>query len=196
MRHVMSEPNQHHYVSRAGVKLAFALDHFAVDPAGMVCADLGCHVGGFVDCLLQRRARRVYAVDTGYGVLDWSLRRDERVVVLERTNALEVSLDEPVQLVTVDVGWTRQHLILPRALALLGPDGTVISLIKPHYEADRRQLRRGVLPDDRAEAVVADIVERLRALDVLVERTVESPIRGDAGNREWLALIRRSSGTF
>ncbi len=183
------------YVSRAGAKLAFALDHFALDPAGMICVDLGSNVGGFVDCLLQRKARKVYAVDTGYGTLDWSLRRDDRVIVLERTNALDVEIDQPVQLVTVDVGWTRQYLVLPRALELIEPGGTIISLIKPHYEADRRQLRKGVLPDEMAEATLSSTVERLADLGVKVERTIESPVRGDAGNREWLALIRSQTST-
>jgi 23S rRNA (cytidine1920-2'-O)/16S rRNA (cytidine1409-2'-O)-methyltransferase len=186
-------PDQPGYVSRAGAKLAFALDHFAVNPTGLICVDLGSNVGGFVDCLLRRNARKVYAVDTGYGTLDWSLRRDDRVVVLERTNALDIEIDEPAQLVTVDVGWTRQHLILPRALDLVEPSGTIISLIKPHYEADRRQLRKGVLPDEQAGPTLNDTIERLADLGVKVERTIESPIRGDAGNREWLALIRSTA---
>src|SRR3989344_6816827 len=122
------------YVSRAGEKLAFALDYWHIDVTGLVCADLGCSTGGFTDCLLQHSAAKVYAVDTGYGVLDYKLRKDPRVVALERTNALHVKLPERVDLVTIDVGWTPQKLILPRALELLKPGGKIISLVKPHYE--------------------------------------------------------------
>lgn len=179
-------------MSRAGAKLAFGLSRFAVDPAGLICADLGSNIGGFVDCLLQRGARKVYAVDTGYGLLDWSLRNDARVAVKERTNALKMVLNEPVQLVTVDVGWTRQHIILPRALELLDEHGVIVTLVKPHYETDRSNLRGGVLPDEQVEPVVAQIIERLTALAIRVEATVESPLRGDGGNREWLALVRRA----
>ncbi|MEE9296151.1 MAG: SAM-dependent methyltransferase [Phycisphaerae bacterium] len=187
----MSDVDPQRYVSRAGTKLAFALDHFRVDPTGWVCADLGSHVGGFVDCLLQRGAGKVYAVDTAYGTLDWRLRNDPRVVVKERTNALHLVLDEPVRLVTVDVGWTRQHLVLPRAVQLLDRDGVIISLIKPHYEASESALRRGVLPDDEVHPTVTKVVSRLAELGLRVDATIESPLRGDAGNREVLALIRR-----
>ncbi len=114
--------SQSHYVSRGGEKLAAALDHFKVDVSGRVCADLGSQVGGFVDCLLQRGAVRVYAVDTCYGTLAWKLRRDSRVAVLERTNAMHVSLPEPVDVVTIDVGWTPQCKILPNVARLIvGP---------------------------------------------------------------------------
>jgi len=114
--------SQSRYVSRAGGKLAAALDHFRVDVAGCVCADLGSQIGGFVDCLLQRGAIRIYAVDTCYGTLAWKLRRDPRVVVLERANAMHVSLTEPVDVVTIDVGWTTQCKILPNVTRLIvGP---------------------------------------------------------------------------
>src|SRR5438034_4090953 len=103
------------FVSRAGQKLEHALSIFGVDVTGFVCADLGCSTGGFTDCLLQRGAAKVYAVDTGYGVLDWKLRTNERVVVMERTNAMHVTLPEPVDLVTIDVAWTKQRHILPAA---------------------------------------------------------------------------------
>src|ERR1700761_4113773 len=127
------------FVSRAGQKLDHALDAFGVGVAGLACADLGCNVGGFVDCLLQRGAAKVYAVDTGYGVLEWKLRKDPRVVVMERTNAMHVDLPEPVSLVTIDVAWTRQRNILPAAGRILSrePGARVVTLIKPHYEADK-----------------------------------------------------------
>src|SRR5437762_12897685 len=106
------------FVSRAGQKLEHALTSFAIDVKGLTCADLGCSTGGFTDCLLQRGAAKVYAVDTGYGVLDWKLRKDARVVVMERTNAMHVMLPEPVDLVTIDVAGTRPRLILPDAARL------------------------------------------------------------------------------
>lgn len=132
----------------------------------------------------------MYAVDTSYGTFDWRLRNDPRVVVMERTNALHLTLAERVHLVTVDVGWTPQHLVIPRAIRLLDKGGFVVSLIKPHYEADRSKLRNGVLPDDLVQETVASVVSRLADLSISVDATAESPIRGDAGNREVLAVIR------
>lgn len=178
------------YVSRAGLKLAAALDAFEIDPAGWVCADLGCNVGGFTDCLLQHGAARVYAVDTGYGALAWALRKDARVVVMERTNALHVELPEPVALAAIDVGWTRQHFILPAARRLVAKGGSVVTLIKPHYEAEANELRRGVLPDDRIEAILERVRERVRGVGLSIDRIVESPIKGQKGNRELLGLVR------
>ncbi len=182
--------NQPSFVSRGGQKLAAALDAFHIDPAGWVCADLGCNVGGFTDCLLQRGAARVYAVDTGYGELAWRLRKDARVVVMERTNALHVTLPEPVSLACIDVGWTRQQLILPAALRLLGPGGSIVTLIKPHYEADRRLLRGGVLSAEHFQDTVNQVMLRLADAGIRPETLFESPIRGHGGNREVMAVIR------
>src|SRR5688572_874247 len=134
------------FVSRAGQKLEHAIAAFGIDVAGRVCADLGSNTGGFTDCMLQRGAARVYAIDTGYGVLEWKLRKDPRVVVMERTNAMHVVLPEPVGVVTIDVAWTRQHHILPAARRLVAPDGFVVTLLKPHYVADSSQLVKGRLP--------------------------------------------------
>jgi 23S rRNA (cytidine1920-2'-O)/16S rRNA (cytidine1409-2'-O)-methyltransferase len=179
-------------VSRGGLKLAFALDHFGVDVSGRTCADLGSNTGGFVDCLLQRGAAKVYAVDTGYGALAWTLRRDDRVVVMERTNALHVVLPEPISMVTIDVAWTRQHLIVPQAVSMLGGGpGEVLTLIKPHYEAHPKRLRRGVLPAGQFESTVAETLERLAEAGTKVEQMVECPIVGRAGNREMWGWIRR-----
>jgi len=178
------------YVSRGGRKLAHALDAFGVDPSGRVCADLGCSVGGFTDCLLQRGAARVYAVDTGYGVLDWKLRSDDRVVVLERTNALHVELPEPCGLVTIDASWTRQGRIVPVAAGLLEPGGRIVTLVKPHYEAPRELLVDGVLPDDRHPEVLAAVIAELNGLGFTAAGPVESPLRGGkGGNREHLLLV-------
>ena len=189
-RGVSTAAGERRFVSRAGDKLAFALDQFGVDPAGLICADLGCHVGGFTDCLLQRGAGKVYAIDTGHNILDWNLRNDERVVLMERTNALHAELPEAVELVTVDVGWTRQQLIMPRALAMLRPGGRAISLLKPHYEAERDERKGGRLPDELVEEVVRRTVATLTQAGVNVCQVAESPLRGEkARNREFLLLI-------
>lgn len=178
------------FASRGGDKLDAALDAFGVDPAGWVCADLGCNVGGFTDCLLSRGAGRVYAVDTGYGELAWTLRRDDRVVVMERTNALHVQLPEPVRLIAIDVGWTRQHLILPAAQSLLTASGTIVTLIKPHYEAEQSDLRGGVLPEGHIASVLDTVGERLSEQNIHLSAMMPSPIRGQKGNREFLGLLR------
>lgn len=190
----MNAPGSPSYVSRGGEKLAFALDHFALDVDGMVCADLGSHVGGFVDCLLQRGARRVYAVDTAYGTFAWRLRRDPRVVVVERTNAMHVTLEEPVDLVTIDVGWTPQARILPNTIGLLKPGGRVVSLVKPHYEAAKGLLCDGVLPEENLADVVRGVTECMTAAGWVVGGETRSPIRGHGGNAEFLVLLTRVGG--
>src|SRR3954470_1502571 len=137
------------FVSRAGQKLEHALNTFHIDVNGFICADLGSNVGGFVDVLLRRGAAKVYSIDTGYGVLDWKLRNDPRVVVMERTNAIHVELPERVRLVTIDVAWTKQRIILPAAKRVLEAVGLVVTLVKPHYEADPKLLRKGILPAEK-----------------------------------------------
>jgi 23S rRNA (cytidine1920-2'-O)/16S rRNA (cytidine1409-2'-O)-methyltransferase len=188
----LSESAPGPYASRSGIKLAAALDAFAVDPSGWICADLGSNVGGFTDCLLRRGAKRVYAIDTGYGVLAYKLRTDPRVIVMERTNAMHATLPEPVDLVTIDVAWTRQHHVLPNAVSMLRPGGRLITLIKPHYEADRRRLRKGVLPAAAARQQLDTIRDRIGALGLTVEQKIESPIAGQKGNLEFLALLSPS----
>jgi 23S rRNA (cytidine1920-2'-O)/16S rRNA (cytidine1409-2'-O)-methyltransferase len=185
-----NEPDQAPHVSRAGAKLQAALDQFSVAPAGWVCADFGCNTGGFTECLLRCGAQKVYAIDTGYGVLAWKLRKDERVVVLERTNALHVQLDEPLDLVVIDVAWTRQRLILPAARRLLNPNGSIISLIKPHYEADQSLLRKGVLQPEDACQVLQDTLASLAQDGFRPSATIRSPIVGKKGNEEYLAIFR------
>lgn len=182
----MSTPEDRKYVSRAGHKLAHALVVFRVSPAGLVSADLGSNAGGFVDCLLQAGAARVYAVERGYGVLDFKLRQNRRVVVMERTDALHVRLPEPVQLVSIDAGWTRQRLILPAALRLLAPGGEIISLVKPHYEAKPEQLSGGVLIADQMNAVLEEVRQDVAEAGLKITGEVESPIQGHGGNREFL----------
>lgn len=178
------------YASRSGLKLEAALVALAIDVTGKVCADLGCNAGGFVDCLLQRGAKRVYAIDTGYGMLDWKLRTDARVVVMERTNAMHVQLPQPVDIVTIDVGWTRQRNILPSARNLLAPAASVITLVKPQYEADAKLLHKGVLPDDAVDSVLESVRHETEAAGWDWLASVRSPIRGTGGNIEVLAWLR------
>ena len=183
------------FVSRAGQKLEHALNEFSFDVTGKICADLGSNTGGFVDCLLQRDAKKVFAIDTGYGALDWKLRNDPRVVVMERTNAMHVELPEKVDLVTIDVAWTKQKNILPAAEKMLADGGKIITLIKPHYEADPSQLRKGVLPADQVDAVVKSVLEKLDELGLMLVAQSASPIHGAKGNVEHLALLQRRRRT-
>jgi len=189
-----SEDRPERVVGRGHHKLAAALEAFEVDPAGWVCADLGCNVGGFVGCLLARGAGRVYAVDTGYGALDYQLRRDPRVVVMERTNAMHVRLAEAVDLVTIDVGWTRQKHILPAARAMAKPNGQIISLVKPHYEAEPRLLRDGVLAAEQVEPIVESVALTLADLGLVELGRTLSPLPGHGGNQEVFLLLRPAVG--
>ncbi len=192
-RHVTIDEPHSHFVSRGGEKLAAALRSFSFDVAGLTCADFGAHTGGFTDCLLQRGAAHVCCVDTCYGTLAWKLRRDPRVTVRERTNAMHVTLQRQVDLIVIDVGWTPQRLILPAAERNLSPGGRVISLIKPHYESPADWLRDGVLPDERLDDVVRVTLAALMQAGWTVIKCVESPLRGHGGNREMLALLARTT---
>ncbi len=178
------------YVSRAGLKLAAALHAFGIDVTGRVVCDLGSHVGGFVDCLLQHGAARVYAVEPGYGVLDYHLRRDSRVVVCERTNALSFTCPERCDLVTIDVGWTPQRVILPTVRRCLKPiEGRAITLVKPQYEAPPGLLRHGVVPPERVQDVLATCRQEAEQAGWQIQDELQSPIRGHGGNTEFLWLI-------
>ena len=179
------------FVSRAGEKLQYALDTFNISVNEKIVADFGTSTGGFTDCLLQNGAKRVYAVDTSYGELDWKLRNDERVVVMEKTNAMHVKLPEKVDLITIDVGWTKQEKVIPNALANLKDDGVMLSLIKPHYEAEKYMLRGGKLADEFIDKVLARVKEKIEKLGANIVQLIESPILGEKGkNKEFLALIR------
>jgi len=178
------------FASRAGQKLQHALNTFNIDVSGKICADLGCGTGGFVDCLLQNGARKVYAVDTGYGVLEWKLRQDPKVVVMERTNALHVELPDKVDFISIDVGWTRQKLIVPHALALLRNKGNLVSLLKPHYEAEKSWLRDGKVRDEFLSSTIDKVKKDLSDLGITVKDITESPIVGQkGGNVEYLMWI-------
>jgi 23S rRNA (cytidine1920-2'-O)/16S rRNA (cytidine1409-2'-O)-methyltransferase len=178
------------FVSRAGQKLEHALATFAIDVSGRTCADLGSNTGGFTDCMLRRGAAKVYAIDTGYGVLDWKLRKDPRVVVMERTNAMHAELPEPVSVVTIDVAWTKQQHILPAARRMVTDDGDVITLIKPHYEAPPALLRGGVLDETKVDEVVESILAHITTAGFAVVARTLSPIKGAKGNVEVLAHLR------
>lgn len=178
------------YVSRGGTKLAAALDAFHLSVTGRVCADLGSNVGGFVDCLLRRGAVRVHAVEKGYGVLAYRLRRDRRVVVHERVNALHVCLPEAIELLTCDLGWTRQQWVVPVADRLLAAGGELVSLVKPHYESPPGLLQRGVLPAEQVERVLRRVMKVWESAGWELLAQTESPIAGRAGNREVFLHLR------
>jgi len=190
-------PEDKPFVSRGGEKLRAALDAFGVEVAGLVCADFGANVGGFTDCLLQAGARKVYAVDTGYGELAWTLRQDRRVAVMERTNALYADCPEPggVDLVTIDVAFTPQRLIVPAAGRWLKPGGRIVSLLKPHYERAKLPGAAGVgrrvgpLGAAEADRIRRAICAELARMGLAPAATVESPLRGKGGNVEFLLLI-------
>ncbi len=185
------------YVSRGGLKLAHGLDHFGIAPQGMVALDVGASTGGFSDVLLQRGAARVYAVDVGHGQLDWRLRNDARVVVLERTNARYLNRDlipEPVDLVVCDASFISLKVVLPAALELTGPSAWLLALIKPQFEVGKGRVGKGGVVRDPAlhTRVCADIARWLaEAQGWRVLGTTESPITGPKGNREFLIAARR-----
>lgn len=178
------------FVSRAGEKLQHALTTFDISVKDKICGDFGSSTGGFVDCLLQNGASKVYSVDTSYGELAWTLRNDSRVVVMERTNAMHVQLPEKVEVLTIDTGWTKQEKVITNALNNLKDDGIVISLIKPHYEAPRQYLQKGKLKEEHIEEVLEKVKNDIEGLGGKVVEITESPIEGKKGdNKEYLALI-------
>ena len=180
------------YASRAGEKLEWALAKFGVNASGLVCADFGSNTGGFVDCLLCHGAVKVYAVETGYGVLDWKLRNNARVVPMERTNAMRVTLPEKADLITIDVSWTKLSKILPNAIANLKPDGQIIALVKPHYEVGPEHLRKGKLPEGSIPEVLDNVKNQIKNLGLEILTETQSPILGEkAGNKEFLLLLKK-----
>lgn len=182
------------YVSRAGEKLQFALDQFEIKVDGLIVADFGSSTGGFVDCLLQNGAEKIYSVDTSYGELAWKLRNDPRVVVMERTNAMHVVLPEKVDLVTIDTAWTKQILTIPNALKNLKDKGLIISLIKPHYEAPKEYLVKGRLKDDFVDEVLEKVKNDIISVGGKIIKLIESPIVGEKGrNREFLVLVGKNN---
>jgi len=185
------------FVSRAGRKLAHALDHFGVDPAGLACLDVGASTGGFTDCLLQRGAEKVYALDVGYGQLDHRLRIDPRVVVMERVNARNLAPDalpEPCGLITLDVSFISLLKVMPALLPHLAPGGLLLPMIKPQFEAGRGAVGKGgILRDEEVRRrVVDECAAGIAALGLEPLGVFDSPVAGTGGNREAFALFRRS----
>lgn len=183
------------YVGRGGHKLEGALRHWSIDPTGWTCLDVGASTGGFTDCLLQHGAARVYALDVGHGQLDWKLRNDERVVVMEHTNARHLQpgdLPEKVRLAVVDVSFISLTLVLPPLAEVLSDGGVIVALIKPQFELSRVEVARG--------GVVRDAALHGRAVDKIGVfaaslrwewgGVIESPITGAEGNREFLCLLK------
>jgi len=183
------------YVSRGGVKLAGALDHFKIDVANFVCLDIGSSTGGFTDCLLQRGAARVVALDVGHGQLDWRLRNDPRVQVREGVNARYLApadFETKFDLAVCDVSFISATLIVPKIAELLAPDGRMIILVKPQFEVGRGQVGKGGIVRDPAlhQAACDRVTFVVKELGFETE-IVESPIRGAEGNREFLLLALR-----
>jgi len=191
------------YVSRGGHKLEHALRHFQLDVAGLVALDLGASTGGFTDCLLQHGAAKVFAVDVGQGQLAWKLRQDRRVVVMEKINARHLTAAQfpppflPADLTVIDCSFISLRKILPAAIALLKPNGKIIALIKPQFEAGKAEADkgRGVIHDPAVhQRVVVELREFAVGRSGLNWRgAVESPLPGPAGNKEFLALIEKTS---
>jgi 23S rRNA (cytidine1920-2'-O)/16S rRNA (cytidine1409-2'-O)-methyltransferase len=181
------------YVSRGGDKLAGGLAAFAVGVQDAVCADVGASTGGFTDCLLQRGAARVYAIDVGHGILHWRLRSDPRVILLERTNARNLAaLPEPIGLATIDASFISLKLLLPAVVGWLAPSADVIALVKPQFEAGRQAVGRGGVvrrPEIHRE-VLASLLPHVSALGLAPQGLIRSPLLGPKGNVEFLMWCR------
>jgi 23S rRNA (cytidine1920-2'-O)/16S rRNA (cytidine1409-2'-O)-methyltransferase len=183
------------YVSRGGLKLKGALEAFDYDPDGQICADIGASSGGFTDCLLQHGARRVYAVDVGYGQLDWKLRQDPRVVVIERFNARNISrkqIPEPLELAVIDSSFISLTKLIPPLLPLFGNQIHLIALIKPQFELAKDKIPKGgvVLDPLLHEEIIAKIQKFSQRLGLTSQGVVRSPIVGPKGNSEFLIYLQ------
>jgi 23S rRNA (cytidine1920-2'-O)/16S rRNA (cytidine1409-2'-O)-methyltransferase len=186
------------YVGRGALKLESALDYFHVDLHGKTALDIGASTGGFTDCMLQRGAEKVYAVDVGYGQLDWKLRNDPRVIVLEKTNARFLTrnqVQELVDICVIDVSFISLTLILPNAIALLKPHGVILALIKPQFELQRSEVGKGgIVRDPRLHQKAQDkIVAFVEDVGHVVDGIAPAAIKGADGNQEFFACIRKRS---
>jgi 23S rRNA (cytidine1920-2'-O)/16S rRNA (cytidine1409-2'-O)-methyltransferase len=192
--HIKGEDNP--YVSRGGLKLAGALKEFNLNVEKIVALDVGASTGGFTDCLLQAGAKKVYALDVGYGQLAWKLREDKRVVVIERTNVRYydgADLDEQIDLAVIDASFISLKIVLPAVLKLFGDKAQILALIKPQFEVSKEEVGKGGVVQDPAihDRVVQDISEFCEFLNLEVEGTCASPISGPSGNREFFILARK-----
>ncbi len=184
------------FVSRSGDKLAAALNAFQIDSAGVVALDVGCSTGGFTDCLLQRGARCVYAIDVGYGQFEWRLRQDSRVILLERTNIRYVDrtiVPEPIDVAVIDVSFISLTLVLPAVVSLLSARAHVVALVKPQFEVGKGQVGRGGIVRDDAQrrAVTEKVIASAQQLGLGVMGSLDSPVIGRKGNREILVGFER-----
>ncbi|HUU07988.1 MAG TPA: TlyA family RNA methyltransferase [Dehalococcoidales bacterium] len=182
------------FVSRGGLKLEHALDRFQLDVAGKIAADIGASTGGFTDCLLQRGAKRVYAVDVGYGQLDYHLRKDPRVVVMERVNArYPIPIPEKIDLATIDVSFISVEKVILSVTKLLNAGGYIIVLLKPQFEARREEVGKGgIIKESAVHArVLGRFIAWLSEHDFRLNGLVASPVLGASGNREFLLLIKK-----
>ncbi len=189
--------NEMPYVSRGGLKLEAALAHFNIDPSGMVAMDIGCSTGGFTDCLLKKGAKKVYAIDVGYGQFDWSLRNDPRITLLEKTNIRYLERDavpEVIDLAVIDVSFISLLKVLPKVAGFLGAEGRVLALIKPQFEVGRRMVGKGGVVRDEASRLSAIEAVREGAVDLgfAVVGICDSPILGQKGNKEYFIYLGRS----
>jgi len=193
---IMVKEDDHPYVSRGGLKLEKALNIFPVSVKDKVCLDIGASTGGFTDCLLKFGAKKVYAVDVGYGQLDWSLRQDERVVVIERTNIRNLTQDqvhEPMDIVVADTSFISLKTVIPSAEKFMQNGTQILALIKPQFEAGRENVGKGGVVKD--PAVRIQVVEEIKSFfatrGYLVNGTVTSPILGPKGNEEYILFLDR-----
>jgi 23S rRNA (cytidine1920-2'-O)/16S rRNA (cytidine1409-2'-O)-methyltransferase len=187
------------FVSRGGLKLEAAIHAFSITIKDKICADVGACTGGFTDVLLQGGARKIYAIDVGYGQLDWKLRNDDRVIVMERTNARYLdSLPDLINLITIDVSFISLKLILEATLGWLDQDADVIALIKPQFEAGRNQVGKGgVIKDPELHRLVlTDVLNWCNENGYRVRNLMESPLYGSKGNREFLVWLLVGTGAF
>lgn len=184
------------YVSRGGLKLEAALNNFKLDVIGKVCMDVGASSGGFTDCLLQHGAERVYAVDVGYGQLAWKLRRDPRVVVIERTNVRNMPADalpDPVDLVTIDVSFISLKIVVPAVERFLKPDASILALIKPQFEVGKGQVGKGGVVREPVlhRQVIDGLTDFFATIKLKAEAVYPSPLLGPKGNREFFIFLRQ-----
>lgn len=182
------------YVSRAGLKLEKALDHFGIDVTGLTVLDAGLSTGGFSDCLLQQGAKKIYGVDVGYGQVHEKIKADPRVIVLERTNLRELEkLDELVDLVTLDLSFISVLKVMDAVTKLLKPNGQLVVLIKPQFEAERHEVGKGGIVKDEAvhQKVIGAVTSDIEKYGFALQGVIESPITGTQGNKEFLAYFKR-----
>ncbi len=198
---IIVKENPIKYVSRGGLKLEKAIEDFQIEIKDKVCMDIGSSTGGFTDCMLKNGAKKVFSVDVGYGQLDWKLRNDDRVVVMERTNIRNVTkedLGEDIDFISIDVSFISLKLVLPVAKTLLGEEGEISALIKPQFEAGKGKVgKKGVIRDKRVHSeVVEEIVDFCKSLDFGISGLSYSPITGASGNIEFLIHLNKKNKDY